>query len=140
MNDIVLDINKALEKISLGQLEISEEAIEQFGEDIKQSLRDWSVPREDKGFTLRFSNVGKPLRKLWYEKRNPSNNPIAPALSLKFLYGHMLEHLVVLLVKLSGNTVTDQQKEVNVEEVKEKLIRHFSNLFEAEIKVGSYLS
>ena len=46
MNDIVLDINKALEKISLGQLEISEEAIEQFGEDIKQSLRDWSVPRE----------------------------------------------------------------------------------------------
>ena len=59
MNDIVLDINKALEKISLGQLEISEEAIEQFGEDIKQSLRDWSVPREDKGFTLRFSNVFK---------------------------------------------------------------------------------
>ena len=32
------------------------------------------------------------------------------------------------------------KKEVDIEEVKEKLIRHFSNLFEAEIKVGSYLS
>jgi len=118
MNTIVPDINKALEKISLGELELSEEVIEQFGEDIKQSLRDWSIPREDKGFTLRFSNIGKPLRKLWYEKRNPSNNPIAPSLSLKFLYGHMLEHLVVLLVKLSGNTVTDQQKEVSVKGIK----------------------
>ena len=118
MNTIISDIDKVLNKISLGETQISEEFIEQFGEDIKQSLRDWSTPRESKDFSLRFSNIGKPLRKLWYEKRNPSDKPIEPSLNLKFLYGHMLEHLVVLLVRLSGNTVSDQQKEVTVNGIK----------------------
>lgn len=118
MNNVIKDINNVLEKISLGEVEISEDLINQFGEDVKESLRGWSIPKDNKGFTLRVSNIGKPLRKLWYEKRYPSNEPIAPALNVKFLYGHILEHLVVLLVKLSGNTVTDQQKEVDINGLK----------------------
>lgn len=118
MNNIISDIDNALEQLSLGKSKLPEELIEQFGEDIKQSLRDWSTPRDNKDFSLRFSNIGKPLRKLWYEKRNPSNKPISSSLSLKFLYGHMLEHLVVMLVKLAGHTVTDQQKEVTLNGIK----------------------
>ena len=118
MNNIVSDINKALEKISLGKADISEEVIDQFGEEVKQAVRDWSTPRENKGFELRVSNLGKPLRKLWFEKRNPSDKPISPALNIKFLYGHILEHLLVFLVKLSGNVVSDQQKEVKVGNIK----------------------
>ena len=119
MNNIVEDINKTLESISLGKVDISEELIEEFGEEVKQALRDWSKPRPQTGFQLRVSNLGKPLRKLWFEKRKPNQNePISPSLSLKFLYGHILESLVVFLVKLSGNKVTDQQKEVEINGIK----------------------
>ena len=118
MNTVVKDINKTLEALSIGDLKLSEELIEQFGEDIKQSLREWSTPREHTGFSIRVSNIGKPLRKLWYEKRNPSEEPPSASLSLKFLYGHILEHLVLMLVKLSGHSVTDQQKEIEVNGIK----------------------
>jgi len=119
MNNIIEDINKALESISLGKVDISEELIEEFGEEVKQALRDWSKSKPQTGFQLRVSNIGKPLRKLWFEKRKPNQNePISPSLSLKFLYGHILESLVVFLVKLSGNKVTDQQKEVQINGIK----------------------
>ena len=86
MNNIVEDINKTLESISLGKVDISEELIEEFGEEVKQALRDWSKPRPQTGFQLRVSNLGKPLRKLWFEKRKPDQNePITPSLNLKFL-------------------------------------------------------
>ena len=119
MDNIIEDINKTLESISLGKLDISEELIEEFGEEVKQALRDWSKPKPQTNFQLRVSNIGKPLRKLWFEKRKPNQNePISPSLSLKFLYGHILESLVVFLVKLSGNKVTDQQKEIEINGIK----------------------
>ena len=119
MTNIVEDIHKILGDISLGKGDISEELIEEFGEEVKQTLRDWSKTRPQEGFQLRVSNLGKPLRKLWFEKRNKTyNEPIPPSLSLKFLYGHILESLVVFLVKLSGNKVTDQQKEVEINGIK----------------------
>ena len=119
MENIISSINKTLNDISVGKKDISEELIEQFGEDIKQSLRDWATPKETKDFRLRVSNVGQPLRKLWFEKRKENNNePISAALNLKFLYGHLLETLVIFLVKLAGNKVTDQQKEVNINGIK----------------------
>ncbi len=118
MNTLIEDINKSLQDLSLGKEKLSEELIEQFGEDVKEALRHWSTPREQKGFTLRVSNIGKPLRKLWFEKRYPSDEPISSSLSLKFLYGHLLEHLVLMLVKLSGHTVTDEQKEIELNGIK----------------------
>ena len=119
MTNIIEDIHKILGDISLGKGDISEELIQEFGEEVKQTLRDWSKPRPQTGFQLRVSNIGKPLRKLWFEKRKPNQNePISPSLSLKFLYGHILESLVVFLVKLSGNKVTDQQKEVEINGIK----------------------
>tara|TARA_Y100000114_G_C11693316_1_gene294684 strand:+ start:109 stop:957 length:849 start_codon:yes stop_codon:yes gene_type:complete len=119
MNNIVADINKTLEDISLNKVKVSEELIEEVGEEIKQALRDWSNPKPQQGFTLRASNIGKPLRKLWFEKRKQNiDEPLSASLNLKFLYGHILESLVIFLVKLSGNKVTDQQKEIEVNGVK----------------------
>ena len=55
MNTLIEDINKSLQDLSLGKEKLSEELIEQFGEDVKEALRHWSTPREQKGFTLRVS-------------------------------------------------------------------------------------
>ena len=99
-------------------LNISEEDIEDFGERMKNVIRHWSKPhQESKG--LRMSNVGRPLRRLWYDlkKDRPLYNRTDPHTFIKFLYGHMLEEVVLLLVKLSGHEVKDEQKEVEVDGV-----------------------
>jgi len=41
-----------------------------------------------------------------------------PSLFIKFLYGHLLEEIVIFLIKLSGHTVTDEQKEIKVSGIK----------------------
>ena len=43
MNTLIEDIDKALQDLSLGKEKLSEELIEQFGEDVKESLRHWST-------------------------------------------------------------------------------------------------
>jgi hypothetical protein len=62
-----------------------------------------------------MSNIGKPSRQLWYEKRDQtaSNLPSAST-QIKFLYGHLLEEIVLMLVRMSGHVVTDEQKEAKV--------------------------
>tara|TARA_B000000557_G_C20764537_1_gene438870 strand:- start:605 stop:1288 length:684 start_codon:yes stop_codon:yes gene_type:complete len=62
-----------------------------------------------------MSNVGKPARQLWFEKNDENlNSNIDAPTQIKFLYGHLLEEIVLMLVKASGHEVTDQQKEVEV--------------------------
>tara|TARA_R100001244_G_scaffold25807_1_gene26097 strand:+ start:2557 stop:3396 length:840 start_codon:yes stop_codon:yes gene_type:complete len=96
-------------------LNIPEDLIENFGEGIKDALRHWSKAQPDRKETLRMSNIGLPTRKLWYNKKYPNTKSTAEKnLPIRFLYGHMLEELLLFLIKLSGHTVTDEQKEVTL--------------------------
>ena len=62
-----------------------------------------------------MSNIGRPLRRLWYDIKDSTDaEVISPSLQIKFLYGHLLEVLLLFFVKLSGHEVTDEQKEVKV--------------------------
>jgi hypothetical protein len=116
---IVEDIYSKINKLNDGPLDISENLIEEFGESIKDVIRSWSVPQQRDGFALRMSNIGKPMRQLWFDKNSKiNNNKILPSTFIKFLYGHLLEELVLLLTKMSGHEVTDQQKEIEVSGIK----------------------
>ena len=64
-----------------------------------------------------MSNIGRPARQLWFESRGEEKKTFSAPTLIKFLYGHILEELVVLLVKLSGHSITDQQKEVVVDDI-----------------------
>ena len=116
LNTLVADIYKELENLSNGKaLNISEQDAEDFGNAMKDVLLNWSKPYERKKETLRMSNVGKPNRQLWYDfnsKTEPS--PIRPATQLVFLYGHILEEVLLVLARMAGHEVTDEQKEVTV--------------------------
>ena len=117
LSQVVPDIYKHLEKLSDGEaLPLSEEDIDQTLANIKDSLLSWARPEEyNKDFSIRMSNVGKPHRQLWYEKRDEqSKSDIDAATQIKFLYGHLLEEIVLMLVRMSGHKVTDEQKEVVV--------------------------
>ena len=92
--------------------------IDQFGEDMKEVLRHWSTPSPRATETLRMSNIGRPNRQLWFDMKTEAQaQPMPPATFIKFLYGHMLEEVILLLVKLAGHKVSDEQKEVKVKGV-----------------------
>ena len=62
---------------------------------------------------LRLSGIGKPDRQLWYNiNLDSQKNYIQPSTKIKFLYGYILEELLLLLSKTAGHTVRDEQKEL----------------------------
>lgn len=117
LNNVVPDIYKHLEGLSDGTpLPITEEDIDSTLSGIKEALMSWAVPSErNKDFTVRMSNIGKPARQLWFEKRDPQGRgSIDGPTQIKFLYGHLLEEIVLMLVRMTDHKVTDEQKEVAV--------------------------
>ena len=89
--------------------------LDSFTQSLKQTIKGLlnEKPRE-KG-KLRLSAIGRPARQLWYDKNSKEEpKPLASNTRIKFLYGHLLEDVLILLARLAGHTVTDLQKQVNV--------------------------
>lgn len=117
LSTVVSDIYQELEMLSEGKpLPLTEADIDKTMIGMRAALMDWATPRKrNTDFTVRMSNVGKPSRQLWYEKRDPEGRGgIDGATQIKFLYGHLLEEIVLMLVRMAGHKVTDEQKEVVV--------------------------
>ena len=116
LETVVDDIYHVVGKLGNGEeLNITEKQFKSFGKFMEHALRDWATPREAQRPTLRMSNIGRPTRQLWFDmnsERTPSGLP-APTM-IKFLYGHILERLVLFLVEIAGHKVTDEQKEITV--------------------------
>lgn len=97
--------------------------LEMFGENCKAALQE-SIEEATtaRPATLRMSKIGTPDRKLWYEMNNPPSpsqqREIDPALLTKFLYGHILEELVLFLAREAGHDVKGEQDECDVGGVK----------------------
>ncbi len=121
LENLVSDIYSVLSPLTKGEaLDISDKDIDDFGEAIKDVVRHWATPKARDSNTLRMSNIGKPSRQLWYDlkyKREESSFEDSH-LPIKFLYGHLLEEVLLFLVKMSGHKVEDEQKEVEVKGVK----------------------
>jgi hypothetical protein len=61
-----------------------------------------------------MSNIGRPTRQLYYSQKDVNRISHHPSTQIKFLYGHIMEDLLIFLTKLSEHKVTDEQKEVIV--------------------------
>ena len=121
LDTLVEDIYDKLSVLSDGKsLDIDDKTIDAFGESMKEVLSQWANPRPRDSGTLRMSNIGKPMRQLWYDMRSESKTTerIKPSVFIKFLYGHMLEEVLLMLIKIAGHEVTDEQKEVSVSGIK----------------------
>lgn len=65
-----------------------------------------------------MSNIGKGARQLWYDKRYGKEENLPPATIFKFIYGDLIESLLLFLARLSGHSVTARQAEVVVDGIK----------------------
>jgi len=95
-----------------------EQVINDFGENMKQILRDNITEHEFDRRKLRMSNIGKKDRQLWYSYNGYEGEKLLPHTRIKFLYGHLIEEMVLALTKLSGHDVTHEQKQVEVDGIK----------------------
>jgi hypothetical protein len=88
--------------------------IHEFGESMKKIMRrqlsDWKPDRR----TIRLSNVGKTPLQLWHLMKGTESEKMTPSTLLKFMYGHIIEEMLLFLVKASGHKVTDEQKRCEV--------------------------
>lgn len=117
LENVVPDIYSLLEDLSRGTpLPLDEKEIDKVLANMKESIMSWANPSErNRDFTIRMSNVGKPDRQLWFEKRDTDTaSTIDAPTQIKFLYGHLLEEIALMLVRMAGHEVTDEQKEVSV--------------------------
>ena len=109
MSKLVEDVYKYLESYA----EVSEEAADQLARDLKEvivsKLTRYRTP------SLSMSSIGKPPRRLFMDLHH-ATKPNGQA-RLKFLYGDIIETLVLWLCKQAGHSVTDQQKSVEYDGV-----------------------
>lgn len=92
---------------------IDDEKINELVKDLSKTITNRLRADTHRRPTLTLSSIGKPLRKLWYDIKEPCEDKDEPPyVQLKFLYGDIIEALILWLAKVAGHTVTDQQKEV----------------------------
>lgn len=97
----------------------SEGNIDKFGKALAERLAH-RLSEERGAGTLRVSNLGKPCnRQLWFDVHDSSNRePLPPAARLKYLFGDVLEELLLFLAREAGHEVSCEQAEVSISGVK----------------------
>ena len=116
INTLVKDIQDRLKQPK----KIKEEHLSLFIDNIQDVLKVYlEQSRSDRKRSLRMSSIGKPDRRIWMEVNGPEREKELPADALmRFLYGSIIEELVLLLTREAGHLVTSEQKEVTVNGVK----------------------
>jgi len=96
---------------------IEEEDLKKLVDGISYAVVSALSKRDRKSY-LRLSMIGHPSRKIWYELNEAPKQKLSGPTFIKFLYGDILEQLLIFLCKAAGHEVSDLQKEVEVGGVK----------------------
>ena len=93
-----------------------DQCIDDFGESVKELMRkEFGQRRAWDGRKLRMSNIGKRDRFLWNHYNNVQKSEEMQGHTLvKFLYGHLIEELLLFLTRASGHEVTAEQKQCEI--------------------------
>lgn len=115
IESLIPDIFSLLEGKTIGDPKV----LERFGPELGSVLSaKFKAKQEERSPTLRMSNIGRPLRQLWYELNNYKAEPIDGKTYLKFLYGDLIEALVLVLAEAAGHKVERLQEEIIVDGIK----------------------
>jgi len=119
LKNVVPDIYKLLDNLNNG-VDITEHFaphLDMFAANMKEAVEHWSVVQHKTG--LRMSNIGRPDRRHWMDKNFPEvKEDLTAVKQINFLYGHILEQVLLLLVRAAGHTVENEQGKVEVEGIK----------------------
>jgi hypothetical protein len=113
--NLVSDIYKLMETKEVAEGVDFDACVEKFGENVKELMRNEFGGKKRDGRKLRMSNIGRDDRYLWnvYNDVEKSDD-IQGHTYVKFLYGHLIEEMLLFLTKAAGHEVTDEQKKCEV--------------------------
>jgi hypothetical protein len=116
IDTLVEDIYKLLDK---GSDDIPTEAIDELGKAIANTVVS-RLSTEKREATLRMSNIGKPCeRSLWYDINEPEKaEPLTPDTKFKFLFGDIIEEVLLFLSQAAGHKVEGRQSEQSINGIK----------------------
>ena len=99
---------------------VDEENIVSFCESLSDVLRMRLRRSTHSSSGLRFSALGRPDRQVWYDNHpiEGGKEAITGRTAMKFLYGDVIEALLLFLTKEAGHEVDMEQAEVEVDGVK----------------------
>ena len=120
IHTLVDDIYRLMETKEADESVDVEAEIDKFGEAVKDLMRtEFARDRKRDGRTLRLSNIGRDDRYLWNVANGTEvGDKIKPHTYVKFMYGHLIEEMLLFLTRMSGHTVTNEQKVCEVQGIK----------------------
>lgn len=100
--------------------EVTDEQANEFGKSVGDLIANRLREQKEgkRKFTLRMSNIGKGARQLWYDKRYGNEESFSASTLVKFMFGDIIEQLVLFLAELSDLRVTARQAEVALDGIK----------------------
>jgi len=105
-----LQIKEYLKDLGTGG-EPDPKLLEEFKEACGQAVTDAYKERGD--WALRMSAVGQPFCKQWHKKQGTKASTTYN-MHMRFLFGHLIEALLIYIMKSAGIQVEDEQKETNL--------------------------
>lgn len=112
---LIPDIHRVFEEPH----DFAPDRIDQFSKTLANIIAE-KINKSDSKPTLRMSNLGSPCsRELWYKMNTPEEaEKLPPEVRVKFLFGDILEALLLFLAEEAGHTVEGQQDTVELNGVK----------------------
>lgn len=112
---IIADIHKLLNTKEVPSAVDQEAVLDLMGENMKSIIRE-TIGKVRDNRKLRLSIVGRDERYLWMKSKYPDaeDAAITGEKRVMFLYGHLVEEMLLALVRLTDHKVTDEQKTVSV--------------------------
>ena len=115
IHTLISDIYKLVETKEVSEGVDIEHCIEEFGEGVKSLMRQEFTQKRDASRKLRMSNIGRSDRFLWNVYNDVEKlDDMQPSTYVKFLYGHLIEEMLLFLTRAAGHEVTDEQKKCEV--------------------------
>ena len=118
VEDVVQDIYALMESKDADPSVDVEAEIDRFGESVKELMRtEFGRKKREDNRRLRLSNIGRTDRYLWNHFNGTEGEELQPHTYVKFMYGHLIEEMLLFLTRMAGHSVTDEQKVCKVEGV-----------------------
>jgi len=110
IEDLIPDIYDLLSNRE--KYKINDEDFDNFGKLVANMMRDRMGDTKTRNY-VSMSSFAEPNRKLWYRVNAPEKaEKLTPNTYLKFLYGDMVELLILFLAKAAGHDVQGEQEKV----------------------------
>lgn len=103
-----------LDQIANGTAKIDEQLTKEFGKTCELMLKDRIEEDRSGPFTLRLSNIGKPLCQLQRESSGELGEASSTWFPMMMIYGNVIEALAIAILKGAGVNVSLEQDKVSL--------------------------